>query len=312
MSEESVEFIGNCTIKFASRSVAQELVRQRDVYTDSLTRLDLQGKVQTLEPSVSVDDYLENAQRYLHNWEQHEIRYLSALIASTKDRIEALDLCFELPSELYLIKSTMHEEGGANGFTRQNFVVLNRKSYSQHLLEHELFHIISRFNPDLMVGVFKILGFSACNEITMPGEIKDLKITNPDAPFNNFFVSLEIDGSYEEGILLIYGTREYAGGSFFGYVGKGVLLVDGNDTDKRAKRDEDGKIILLDYADAGNLFDRIGRNTNYNIHQEEVSADHFVMMLDQEQGLPDQHLVDKLKAVMRNQAECPEAPRKLF
>lgn len=194
----------------------------------------------------------------------------------------------------------MHEEGGANGFTRQSFIVLNKNSLSQELFEHELFHIISRYNSEKISLAFEVLGFKLCNEIEIPHELTDLKISNPDAPFNNFFVELLINDKVEQGIMIIYAHKKYEGGSFFGYMNKRIMLVEGNDRNKRAKRDTEGNLILLKYENAGNLYDKIGKNTGYNIHQEEVSAEHFVMMLNSIKGLPNQILVDELKSVFLN------------
>ncbi|WP_339694983.1 hypothetical protein [uncultured Roseivirga sp.] len=94
--------------------------------------------------------------------------------------------------EIFVVKSAMHEEG-ANGFTRKNYMVLNYNFLSAHLFEHELFHIISRYNSDKIKQAYGILGFNPCNEIEIPSTMIDFKITNPDALFNNFYINLNYE-----------------------------------------------------------------------------------------------------------------------
>ena len=290
----------NCSVFFANRSRAKQLMAEEDDYTSVLTKFDLQAKIQTVSDEVTVNDYLINAQRYLYDWRQSEIDYLVNIVNITRERISELGLSFDLPERIYIVKSAMFEEGGARGFTRKDCIVLNKSFFSEHLFEHELFHIISRYNSRLMKNAYSILGFQKCNEVVMPHELEDLKISNPDAPFNNYLISVRLDGKPVEAIMLIYSGKEYSGGGFFGYLKKSLLIVEGEPERKKAFRDEAGSIVLKKYEDVDGLYEQIGRNTGYNIHPEELTADHFSFVLHQSEGLPDQNLVDDLTMVLQN------------
>jgi hypothetical protein len=285
-------------IIFATPNEGKQLIEQHDSYTNILTKFDLQAKVKTTE-EVNVLGYIENAKKYIYNWQYHEIEYLKKVIANTENKIKEINFNFELPDKIFLIKSAMHEEGNANGFTRSNFIVLNFNSLSLHLFEHELFHIISRYNADKIEKAYNILGFNKCNEVEIPKEIIDFKITNPDAPFNNYYISVKYCDANVEAIMLLYSKTHYSGGRFFKYVNKGLMLIEGETNNKKAIL-ENGTPKIIDYKDATDLYDQIGKNTSYNIHQEEVSADHFIMALNRETNLPNQNLIIELTKVLQS------------
>lgn len=81
-------------------------------------------------------------------------------------------------------------------------------------------------------------------------------------------IEVTIDGISQEAIFLIYAERDYTQGTFFDYLNKRLLLVEGDDTRKQARL-EDGQPILRNYNDATDLRDIIGRNTDYNIDPKE-------------------------------------------
>ena len=283
-------------IIFADAEHAKILVAKSDTYSNLLTPFDLQAKVQRV-CKLKESDYLSNAQKYLYDWYVYEKDYLEWIIQETAKKINKQQFKFNLPKKIVIIKSAMHEEGGANGFTRQNFMVLNRHSLSEHLFQHELFHIISRYNLKKVESAYKILGFYKCNEVQIPATLIEYKITNPDAPFNNFYMKLKWKNQPVEALMILYSKKNYSGGKFFSYLNKGLMLVEGADNDKKAVISK-GAPIILSYDEVTNLYEQIGRNTSYNIHQEEITADHFIMALNSETNLPDQELVDKLSQVL--------------
>ena len=98
-----------------------------------------------------------------------------------------------------MIKTTGAEEGNA-AYTRATAIVLPKselgkgQDHLKKLICHELFHILSRQNPELREKLYAIIGFTKCNEIKLPPELERRKITNPDAPRNDHFIRLQIEG----------------------------------------------------------------------------------------------------------------------
>ncbi|WP_298898170.1 hypothetical protein [uncultured Psychroserpens sp.] len=286
----------NSQISIVDASYAKNLVGTNDTYSELLTSFDLQAKIKSIRCPKTTKDYLSNAQRYLYDWKDYEKLYLKNIIDLTEKQIKKKQYRFDLPDEIFIIKSAMHEEGNANGFTRENYIVLNYNSLSAHLFEHELFHIISRYNSNKIKEAYAILGFKACNEVEVPSTLIDLKITNPDAPFNNYYIKVDYENTTVETIMILYSTRIYEGGNFFSYINKGLMIIEGNEDSKKAVI-RNGAPILLGYDEVDKLFDQIGSNTEYNIHQEEITAEHFSMALHDIKDLPNQQLVDNLNQV---------------
>ncbi len=270
------------------------MIATSDVYTKNLSAFDLSAK--TRKPGkLNEQDYLENAPEYVRAWTDDEVDYLRAML----DRLHAaackLELTVKLPETVVFIKTTGYEEGGANGYTRDNGIFLNRNSLSPGLVAHEIFHIISRYNPNLITAVYETLGFKACNEISFPSA---LRITNPDAPFLRHYLPVNARGEQHDVVMVMIADRPYEGGSFFGYIQKRLLVVEGDDDSKVVKM-VGGREVMFGFEEAVDLYDKIGRNTAYNIHQEEVSAVHFEMLLFGHGPIADPSLVSGLHSALR-------------
>lgn len=270
-------------VSFADLCHGRELISSSDAYTQQLSAFELQAKVRTMNAATE-GDYLRNATQFVRPWTGNEIAYLKAIIGSTDSRIQALGLQLDLPKDIFIVKTTGWEEGGANGYTRGNVIYLNRSSISQKLFHHELFHLISRFaSPSRLDSVYGVLGFKPTESIEFND---DRRISNPDAPALRHVIHVRYRNKMAAAAIVLRGNRPYSGGGFFPYVQKRLLLVE----------EEEGH--LIPFESSRNLYSQIGRNTSYNIHQEEISAVHFEYLLASTTGIPNPHLVESLHRVL--------------
>ena len=98
---------------------------------------------------------------------------------------------------MLFIKTTGNEEGGA-AYTRANAIVLPEAEMTapvekiRKTISHELFHVLSRANPDLREKLYAAIGFVKCDEVAFPLELKSRKLTNPDAPKNDHCILLQV------------------------------------------------------------------------------------------------------------------------
>ena len=281
-------------IRFAALDEGQDQIATSDIYTQHLSDYELLAKIRT-RGKATEQEYLSNCQLFVRSWTPDEVAYLNEIIATVERRIRELQLCFALPDVIVLIKTTGWEEGGANGYTRKNAIYLNAHSLSRNLFLHELFHIISRFNPEKATAAYALLGFTPIEEIDNDDP---MRISNPDAPFLRHVVNVTWQSHPIQVALVIRGSRPYTGGSFFGYVEKKLLVVE-KAGDGYCVQRVNGDPFMLNYHDVDNLYDRIGKNTGYNIHQEEISAVHFEQLILDIRNLPNQNLVDGLGEVLR-------------
>ena len=207
-------------------------------------------------------------------------------------------IVFSLPDTIELIKSTCMEEGGAIGYTRKNFIVLAENFLYEDVLVHELYHIFSRYNHEKREALYNILGFKKCNEIPYPETIKDRRMTNPDAPDNDYYIRVKIKDDSLDVFFAIYAKSDYNGGGFFSYLTKRLVLLSGDDGNKRPAI-RNGRPVLLRYNIVIGLYEQIGKNTEYNIHPEEICADHFVQLLSQSDRKEKDKLIKRMGEVLK-------------
>ena len=281
-------------LTFATREEGRAKIATPDVYTDRLSDYELQAKIRT-RAKVTATDYLYNCQKHVRAWALEDIHYVAALIRHIDRAITSLNITFQLPENILLVKTTGWEEGGANGYTRENAIYLNEHSLSLHLLIHELFHIVSRTNPHTATAAYRILGFAEIDEVHYEDPFK---ISNPDAPFLRHALKISHRRTPRVACLVIRGNGPYYGGSFFRYVQKQLLVLETAGDHRCAPMIENRKPVFLNYHEVDGLYQQIGRNTGYNIHQEEVTAVHFEHLLTGSKGLPNQSLVHDLRAVL--------------
>ena len=189
---DTVSFLGS-TITFADQALGQQLLRSSDEYTQQLGPFDLQSKTQNAVATTETE-YLTHAAQQARAWTPEEVTTLQTIITSAEARMNTLGLKLLLPSKMILVRSTMQEEGGAAGYTRQNFIVLGDQ-LNEYLFLHELFHVYSRANPAQRDALYTTIGFRKTNAITLPEPLATRKISNPDAPVHDHVIEVTINGT---------------------------------------------------------------------------------------------------------------------
>lgn len=274
-------------IKFASVDEGQKMLIQEDLFTKSWSRFDIDSRMG--EPGHTKDELLQFIQKQVKGWLLEDLENINAILIEIETLTKSYDL--KLPNEIYLIKTTTKEEGGARGYTRQNYIVLNDEAIAgdreqlRYLIIHELFHVMTRANPELRQKLYQIIGFNIIDPVVYPEEIKPFRITNPDAPQTDSSIKLTIDGKAIDCMMVLYANDDYRGGSFFNYLESQFLDI---------------KTNMLYCRDAvSDFFEQVGGNTDYIIHPEEILAENFVAVILDKKGLPDQHIVDEISGYLK-------------
>lgn len=283
---------------------AKELLTTEDEYTEILSKFDLMSKTLSKSDTVTLQDYFKKAAGSVKQWSDDDKAGMQKVVSSINKKIKELGLKLKMPARIEVIKSDMTNEGGATGYTRSNYIVMKDNSVEgsygsyEDVFIHELFHVLSRYDKEMSEKVYNIIGFKKCNEVPYPKEIADLRLSNPDAPFNNFYLTVKYNDKPVDIMLILFSGREFTGGSFFGYMQIGMLAVEGDDDNKKTVY-ADGKPLILKIKDVKGYYEQVGRNTDYNLHAEELSADHFVLLVNQEKGIPNPEIIEAMKNVMK-------------
>lgn len=256
-------------------------------YVKGFSIYDIQSKTNSID-SRSIEDYIKYSIKQIQEWTNEEKQLLNNFYNQFMNKLKELNMLQQfsiLPPTINVIKSTMKHEGNALGYTINNNIVLKELNYS--LLAHELFHIFSRNNFSIRKYMYGILGFKIAHSLILPPKnIKELIISNPDTPQIVFTNIIYKDHMHYVTPILHSKKRynEYTK-SFFDDMKVSLLFVN-----TRVYNDEvilvykdmreygiDNHMIPIE--DSLEYQQKLGNNTTYNIHPEEVSAKHFEFII---------------------------------
>lgn len=296
---------GKARIVFADQTEAAAILKTKDDFINSLSRFDRMSILKT-DQLLPIDEFCNRIASEALAWDPGEIVKITNIIDSIKGKLQPLKL--DLPERIFLIKTTGNEEGHA-AYTRGQSIFLPQKyvDYDSNRLEqtliHELFHVYSRANREKRDQLYRIIGFSRCPPLQYPNELRDLKITNPDTT-DDHYITVRHQGKTIPVIPVLYANRPYdaAGGlDFFAYMSFGLLAVKISKNDCTALF-RNGTLFrngITLIPPNPSYLEQIGQNTNYIINPEEILADNFVLLVNQEQKVKSPFVIAGMMRVLR-------------
>ncbi len=287
-------------IKFASVEKAKELLTQEDSFTRSWSQFDIDSRMQKKQSTK--EDLFDLITKQVREWTTDEKSQVISTYKEIEKQIVDQGFKIDYPDEIYIVKTTAEEEGGAGGYTRANYIVLNENSFTdpnsdlKHFFTHELFHVLTRNNPKFRKEMYQIFGFNLMNNVEYPEDLKAYRITNPDAPQIDSYISLTVDGEIKNCMMILYSNRDYDGGHFFNYLNIGFLSLTGDSIKTIEYKDD--KPIIYPYNQVTGFFEQVGQNTQYIIHPEEIAADNFAHAILNKKDLTNPEIITKIKKIL--------------
>lgn len=307
-SENSIEFKEGTVLVFAEPQQAGEHLAKKDDFIKNLSPFDCSARLATDKP-VSQEEFLKYIAEQVQPWTDGEKKRIKGMVESIANRIK--NLKFNLPPKILLIKTTGREEGGAS-YCRTNAIVLPSAALYginvdlEKVLIHELFHIISTNNSKLKEALYEVINFHKCNDIELPADLRDIKITNPDGFRNDHYIELKYEDDLIQVVPILYSfTEKYdvaLGGSFFSYLRMNLLTIEKTGDKWRYKSGDDGKPVLLTVWEVPDYNNKVGSNTEFTIHPDEILAENFVLMVQETQPVKSEWVIEKMKKVFEEQA----------
>lgn len=299
---------GFCTEKlinivhFESVDTAKALLSQQDKFTDSWSQMDIDFRMQKANSTKA--ELLKFIPTQAREWSINEKNILLSVLDSIDTDIDTQGFNIDFPQKLFLVKTTLNEEmPDATGYTRANYIVFNgdkiteTNSMLKLVVAHELFHILTRHNPAFKKKMYKIIGFNLIDEIPYPQNLIDSKLTNPDAPYNDSYISLLVKDQLINCTMIIYSDRKYSGGDIFDYLHIGFLKL--KDPENKEVCYVNGEPVIYHQNEISNFFEQIGRNTEYIVQPEEILADNFAFTILGLEGLPNPEIIDAIKKILK-------------
>jgi hypothetical protein len=301
--------LGKTGVHFATQIEGKQILTAKDDFVQRLSPFDRSARMKT-DKAVSEAEFLQFVGRNVTDWTTEEMQTVQAAIEAIAPLLR--DLRFSWPPTVQLIKTTGTEEGNA-AYTRATAIVLPKgelgkgQDHLNRLISHELFHILSRQNPELREKLYAIIGFTKCNEIKLPPALERRKITNPDAPRNDHFIRVQIEGQESLAVPILLSSAETydvkRGGEFFEYLQLQFLVVEkdrGSGNFQPAPAGASPKLVGAQQISG--FMEQVGKNTDYIIHPEEILAENFALLLLHEANAASPEILQKMRELLLRKA----------
>jgi hypothetical protein len=199
-------------VVFANRDLTAELLTAHDAFYEQLSPLDRQILAISNAPigKVALDARL-NASAL--DWTPSEIQQLRTSLTQADQAATASHVTFRLPETIYLAKESAAIYSGSP-YTRCSAVFLPGPQPAGVLI-HELYHVMSRYNPQIRAALYALVGYRPCRVSlsSVGADLKDIVITNPDTDaFGETCITLpDAVGKPVRYVPLIIGNGPYDG-----------------------------------------------------------------------------------------------------
>ncbi len=294
-------------VRFATLDEARTILTADDQFTASLSRFDLQCRLKT-DKEVTLDDWKKFVADHVRPWEPADTDAITRSLERLRDRL--VDFRLPLPPLIRLIHTTGDEESNA-AYTRGTSIILPTKVMKydamqlDRLLAHELFHLLSRQDGAIRAKLYEIIGFELCDPIELPPSLAPRRITNPDAPLIDCTIPLTSkDGTRVTAAPVLYSqSKQYdpkrAASLFQSFVFR-LLVVQRTSKDWQPLLVR-GEPVVINAREEPAFFDKIGQNTNYVIHPDEILADNFVRLVMKDENVPTPRVINEMRRVLTPQ-----------
>lgn len=264
--------------RFASAEEGRELMLANTEYYAGFSQNDLDFKM--AQSGATMEDYLEFAARQVLDFTEEEQAMISSVISEMEQTLDENGYVLPPLDEIIFIKTTMLEEPGAGGYTHGTQIYLGSSflsmaceqpeneriyDYMHTILWHELFHCLTRCNPDFREAMYSLINFTVEGEdFVIPPSVFEYHISNPDVEHHDSYATFIIDGEPVDCFTDFVTTMHFdeAQSDFFSVGTTALIPVDGTDT-------------YYTPDQASNFSDVFGQNTGYVIDPEECMADNF-------------------------------------
>lgn len=267
--------------EFVDAQTASSIIAMKDDYIMNFSEFDLQSRLGTSE-KVTKDDLVEFLSLQIVNWTNSEEITLNRIF----DELTTTYAPYKeyLLDSVKIIKTTGREECDA-AYTRNKciYVPISMVQYPydelKELIAHELFHIVSTYNPKFRNELYVKLGFNPCPELDVPNDYQLLYVSNPDTIGKNCYVKFQLNGTQRKAVPFLYAKAPYSGGYFFEYFRFTFLESEMKDNRCVPLYENDRLKFIRAPQKLYNLCEEIDPyNNQHRLHPEEILAYYWSLL----------------------------------
>ncbi|MEE4538798.1 MAG: hypothetical protein V2J51_09945 [Erythrobacter sp.] len=226
-------------------------------------------------------------------WHEGQVSTFHDLLETVYGELNEAGLCI-WPDDLKMIKSNGKAQFGAYYTTGSAIVVPwsqmkflfvpPRAAQLARTMAHEVWHVASRRDPELRKRAYEVFGFERADQFSIPPEIRERIITNPDVEDIGYVVSLGNGTSGQRYLIVLQSeTREYEG--LRSPVGVFSTIADYMEVVIYPVT-ESGEVIDQPQPLEDQLDPRIGTISPYRLGPDEVVAEAVEALLARSAGGP--------------------------
>ena len=256
-----------------------------DAYFEKVNILEMSIMLQMESPSGErkevMKNYLALLQNDIEDFSSEEKQLLISTFNKALDLCRSIDKNLNLP-KIQLIKTKGSYYGAGVYYTRENNIIIPEdqlKSGNKYLLRtliHEISHIYTRFNPRKKEALYALLGYNKLPNLELSDFLKKRVIYNPDGV--DLAYAIEISDSSGRKLKAI--PSMYSRFSSYKNLPllKSFIFQLFEVTEKEGKWMVKNDGVGLSEEQVTGYWDKIGRNTRYTIHPDEIIADNFTFL----------------------------------
>ena len=287
--------IGPIQVEFLTLEEAKEAITDHsDPFFDKLTPLEISLRLDRDVTSQSRDEMLKEFRAFLRDQVTEFSAEEKEILSLTLPRVAKAcqKTCPQvIPTRWRFLCTNGRDELGAP-YTRGNAIVLPQGTVQQlsaasleklgKLIIHESFHVWSRQNPTKRTAIYKEIGFEPIPTIALPDSIESIRLTNPDGPGWDHAITVKnpADGTDLRSILLLTSRIPQFSAGYKGVIPvlQFHLYALTNSDPPKVALDESGQPVRKIPFLAPGFMEKVGKNTGYLIHPDEICADNVAML----------------------------------
>lgn len=263
---------------FATREQGQAAATQPDGFFESMRPFELKLRAAELDKASLADVKAQHRDSVLA-WDPA----VQAKVQASLGRISARLAPYAglLPAKIDLVYVSEKFED-ALPHTRGDTIFLPTvvggldSNMLDFVMAHETFHTLSRASGPARDSIYGVIGFKPCRFVP-PRMLLDRHITNPDAPKDTHYVTVE--GT--DYVPYVYGKDSdvTAPLQLNEQLTARLVTVDVKDGRCTPREGPDGQPILTKASELPKFFEVVGGDSTYAAHPEELLADDFALMI---------------------------------
>jgi len=264
--------------RFADANEATDLLLSDRNYFESMNQNDLNYRLHKV--NATLEELEQFIKSQVLDFTDMDKAAIDKTIGLIKKNCEEHGYNLPFIDTIVFVKTTALEENNVKAYTHGTQIYLGEDllkmayqeggvEYFNQLIAHELFHCITRNNPDFRRDMYSIINFTVLDhDIEFPKEVSDRIYSNPDVGHHNSYATFNINGEERDCVVVLAITKDFEEESddIFNNYMIGLVPID-------------DLYSIYSFVEASNFWDVFGKNTYYAIDPEEVMADNFSFTL---------------------------------